>query len=49
MLTETFMIHSALPTHIFLDYVYVVIGPSISTKTKFRFCCIFFHLYQYII
>ena len=41
MLAETFLIYSALPTQIFLDCLYVVIGPSISTKTMFRFCCSF--------
>ena len=36
MLAETFSIYSALHTQIFLDclYMYVVIGPSISTKKQ---------------
>jgi len=42
MLAETFLIYSALHTQIFLDFVYVVLGPSISTQTKvsflFQFC-----------
>ena len=35
MLEETFWIHSALHTQIFLDFLYVIIGPSISTKKQF--------------
>jgi len=37
MLAETVSIYSALHTQIFLDFLYVVIGPSITTKAKFRF------------
>jgi len=33
MLAETSFNYSALHTHIFLDLLYVVIGPSTSTKT----------------
>ena len=32
MLTETFLIYSALHTQIFLEFLYVNIGPSTSTK-----------------
>jgi len=34
MLAETFFIYSSLHTQIFLDCLYVVIGPSISTNKQ---------------
>jgi len=40
MLAETVLIYSALPTQIFLDCLYVVIGLPVQ-KTMFRFCCSF--------